>query len=292
MDPGNAARHRDAVGRDRPASNKREMDVTATQHGTASPAGMDERSLRWERRFNAPILVAALLTIPLVVLQSSNVGAPWNTVLDVFDWLTWSVFAVEVIVMLAVVPDRWRWLGTHPIDVAVVVLTPPFLSVALKSLRILRILRVLPLARLAPTMRTMFSLDGIRYATALALVTLIGGAEAFASAEKVSIGNSVYWAITTMTTVGYGDIVPKTSIGKVVACVMMLVGLAFIALLTGAIAQRFLAAEEAQVKESVSDVEATETEMLEELAAIGQRLQALESRVRRQAQTGRGSANG
>jgi voltage-gated potassium channel len=88
--------------------------------------------------------------------------------------------------------------------------------------------------------------------------------------------------------VGYGDIVPHTAIAKVVACVMMLVGIGFVALLTGAIAQRFLAVETADVPQSVGDVESTEAEMLEELAAISQRLQALEQRVRRQSQTWRG----
>jgi voltage-gated potassium channel len=251
--------------------------------------GQDARTERWERRFDGPVLVAALLTIPLVILQAQHLGSPWETVLDVFDWLTWGVFAIEVVVMVIVAPHRWRWLARHPIDVAVVVITPPFLSVAVKSLRLLRILRVLPLARLAPTMRTMFSLDGLRYAAALALVSLVGGAEAFSAAENVSIGNSFYWAITTMTTVGYGDIVPKTATAKVVACVMMLVGIGFVAVLTGAIAERFLATETEDFRESVTDVEATEVELLEELAAIGRRLQALEQRVRRQAQGRRGS---
>ncbi len=263
------------------------MEAHAVHKGADAHA-QDARSRRWERRFDVPILVAALLTIPLVILQPQHLGSPWDTVLTVFDWLTWGVFAVEVVVMLVIVPHRWRWLADHPIDVAVVVVTPPFLAVAVKSLRLLRILRVLPLARLAPAMRTVFSLDGIRYAAALALITLVGGAEAFAAAEKVSIGNSFYWAITTMTTVGYGDIVPHTAIAKVVACVMMLVGIGFVALLTGAIAQRFLSVETADVRESVGDVENTEAEMLEELAAISQRLQALEQRLRRQSGAGRG----
>jgi voltage-gated potassium channel len=265
------------------------MEASASRPAATGGPDMDARSRRWERRFDAPIFIAALLTIPLVILQPENLGAPWNTILIVFDWLTWGVFAVEVIVMVAIVPRRWRWIANHPVDVAVVVLTPPFLAVAVKSLRVLRILRVIPLFRLGPAMRSLFSLDGVRYAAALALVTLIGGAEAFSAAENVSIGNSVYWAITTMSTVGYGDIVPTTSTGKVIACVVMLVGLAFVALLTGAIAQRFLAAGAAEVRESVTDVEATETEMLEELAAISQRLQALEQRVRHQAGMRRGS---
>jgi hypothetical protein len=108
---------------------------------------------------------------------------------------------------------------------------------------VLRILRLLRLTQLAPAMRAMFSLDGIRYAALLALVTLVGGAEAFSAAQNVSIGDSLYWAVTTMTTVGYSNVAPTTALAKVVACVVMLVGAGFFALLTGAIARQFLATQ-------------------------------------------------
>jgi hypothetical protein len=68
----------------------------------------------------------------------------------------------------------------------------------------------------------------------------------------------------------------------------MVVGVGFVALLTGAIAQRFLATETEDVSDSVAGVETTETELLEELAAISRRLQALEQRIRRQSGTSPG----
>jgi hypothetical protein len=87
----------------------------------------------------------------------------------VLNWGIWLAFLIEAVVMLAVVPDRGRWLRQHPIEVIVVVLTPPFLPATLQAarlLRLLRLLRLVPLLRLGPRF---FSLEGLRYAALLAL---------------------------------------------------------------------------------------------------------------------------
>ena len=97
---------------------------------------------------------------------------------------------------------------------------------------------------------------------------LTGGA-AFASVEKTSVGNGIYWAITTMTTVGYGDYSPKTAEGKAIAIVVMLVGIGFVTLLVGAIAERF-------IKPEVEEVELAEEDIIGQVRDISARLQRLE----------------
>ena len=124
----------------------------------------------------------------------------------------------------------------------------------------------------------MFTLDGIRYAAVLSGVVLLGGAEAFAAAENVSLGTGIYWALQTMTTVGYGDVPPKTPLGKVIACILMVVGIGFFALITGAVAQRFLSTE---IEEVGEEIEASEAEILEQIEVLGRQLQTLEATVRR-----------
>jgi len=246
---------------------------------------VDERSRRIAKRFEVPMLIAALLVIPVIVVEQSDVGEPWRTIAGVLNWAIWIAFAVELVVMLAVVPDKWRWLRSHPLEVVIVLLTPPFLPSSLQALRALRVLRLLRLLRLAQVARRTFSLDGLRYAAILAALTAVGGGYAYSAAESAqepapSVWDGVWWAVTTMTTVGYGDEYPVTTLGRIYALVLMLVGIGFIAILTGAIAERFLAAQVEEVVEEVTDVGATEAELLEELRRIRSRLERLETRLR------------
>jgi voltage-gated potassium channel len=243
---------------------------------------MDERSARWQRRFNIPVIVAALATVPLLLLEQSHHGEPLQTILEVCDWIVWGVFALELAVMLAVAPSRWNYVRAHPLQVSIVVLTVPFWSTALQSLRVLRLLQLIRLARIGPVVRRMFTLDGIRYASVLAGIVLVGGAEAYAAVENASLGTGIYWALQTMTTVGYGDVPPKTTLGRIIACVLMVVGIGFFALITGAVAERFLATEVEQVEE---EVEAGEAEILEQIDALRGQLRTLEETVRRRARS-------
>jgi voltage-gated potassium channel len=243
---------------------------------------MGSRSEHAAARLKVPLLVASLLTIPSLLLAQGHPAEPWKTVGEVADWLIWSVFVLELVVMLALVPSRRAWLREHPLEVAIVFLTPPFLFAALQSIRVLRVLRLLRLFRFAPMARRMFTIEGLRYAALIALLVLITGAEAFASSEGHTVGNSLYWAITTMTTVGYGDFVPLHTTGKIIACILMLVGIGVFAIVTGAIAQRFLSPEVAEVEGAVEAVEVVDAFVLTEVREISQRLRALEAAMERQ----------
>src|SRR6476469_1557867 len=110
---------------------------------------MDERSERMARRFEPIVTAAALLVIPVLILQQDDRGATVNAIGDVLDWLSWGAFAAEAVVMLSIVPDRRAWLRAHFLEVSIVVLTPPFIG-AFKSVRLLKLLRLLWLFRLAP----------------------------------------------------------------------------------------------------------------------------------------------
>lgn len=152
---------------------------------------------------------------------------------------------------------------------------------AVQGVRVLRALRLLRLVRVAPLARTMFSVSGLPYVALLALLVLLIGGEAFAQAKGITAGNGIYWALTTMTTVGYGDITPKTDSGKVIASALMLVGIGFFAILTGAIAQRFLASEVKDVEEAVAVTEAVELDLLVQVRDISVRLRELEGAIAR-----------
>jgi hypothetical protein len=122
------------------------------------PGMDDERAARAERRLELPVLVAALLVVPVIVIEESRFGEPWDTIGVVLNWASWLMFLAEAVVMLSVVRDRRTWLRQHPIEVAVVVLTPPFLA-ALAPVRLLRLLRLLRLVRLARLAHRLFSAE-------------------------------------------------------------------------------------------------------------------------------------
>ena len=242
---------------------------------------MDERSRIWERRFEAPVLFAALLVIPVIVIEQSSIGEPWRRIAAIANWIIWAVFALEFVIMLAITRNRARWIRTHLLETAIVVLTPPFLPSSLQSLRAFRVVRLIRVLAVAKYARRLFSLDGLRAATVLAAVTALGGGSAFAAAEDRSTWDGVYWAITTMTTVGYGDLSPETDAGRMIAVVVMIVGIGFLSLIIGAAAERFVSLDVAEIEREVSeDVEVTE-DLARELREIGERLRAVEASVGR-----------
>jgi voltage-gated potassium channel len=244
----------------------------------------EDRAERLERRFEWPILVAALLVIPVIFLERDRVSHGWKTFGSVLNWLVWLAFAVEFVTMLAVHPRRAAWLRAHPLEAAVVVLTPPFLPAGLGALRLFRLLRLLRLGIFVKELRRLFTPDGVRFAAVVALAAAFGGGAIFADVEKNrTFGDGIWWAVTTMSTVGYGDFAPATVTGRIVAVCLMVIGIGFFALMTGAIAQRFLlvevdeleAREEAHERREVAGRE----EVLAEIRSLSERLQQLEQSV-------------
>jgi len=241
---------------------------------------VDERSERVERAFEIPVLIGAALVIPVIVVEQSDASEAWQSAASVTNWVIWSIFAAEVVVMLAIVPERRSWLHAHLLEVAVVVLTPPFLPSSLQALRAIRLLRLVRLLLLVKYARRVFSLEGVRFAGLVAVVTALAGGAAFASAEPGhSTWDGVWWAVATMTTVGYGDLSPETTAGRLVGIAVMLVGVGFIALVTGAVAERFLAGTVEHVEEDVEELESADREVLAELRDVAEQLRRLETRV-------------
>jgi voltage-gated potassium channel len=246
---------------------------------------MDERSTRVAEALNTPMMIAAALTLPMVAISESHPGGALEAVARALNWITWVAFAIELVVMLAVVPDRRRWLRHHPLDAIIVFLTPPVLPAGLQSLRVLRLLRLVRLLRLAQLSREVFSLEGLRYAMLLTVLTVVGGGALFVAFEKrsqhLSTWDGIYWAVTTMTTLG-SNIYPTTTGGEVISVAILIVGIGFVALLTGAFAQRFLSPEIVEVEEELAAEQlSAETLALRELRNVQEQLQSLEVAVQR-----------
>jgi hypothetical protein len=123
----------------------------------------DPRGARWERRLHAPVLGAAWLAIPTVLLYFSSLKGWWAALAVGLAWSIWLVFVVEAAIMLTVVADRRAWARGHAFGLAIIVATFPLLTSilegllaarALSSLQGVRVLQVLYLAKAAKLIKS------------------------------------------------------------------------------------------------------------------------------------------
>jgi voltage-gated potassium channel len=231
-----------------------------------------EESGRVRTPLEPVVLVATLALIPVLIIESDAKSETWQRVAEVANWVIWAVFAVELAAILIVASRRKAALRAHWLDVAIVVLTVPLVTEALAWLRLARFIRLARIGALATraiqSERRLGSGDSLRIALILTLTAIVvgGAAESAASSgEFPTLWDGVWWAVVTVTTVGYGDLYPKTVQGRLIGMVLMFVGIGFLSLLTAAIASRFVRqdaeVELADVMEVLERIEADVAEL-------------------------------
>jgi voltage-gated potassium channel len=195
------------------------------------------------------VLAATLCLIPVFVLEFDASGG-WKQAAFYANWLIWAVFAFELAAILVVARRRAAALRAHWLDVAIVVLTIPIVSAALASLRFARFTRLIRVLRTSTVItralqaeRRLTSTQLFRTVALLTifLVVIAGVAQAeIDSRDFKSYWDGIWWAVVTVTTIGYGDLYPTSVGGRIVAMVLMMVGIGFLAVLTATIASRFI----------------------------------------------------
>jgi voltage-gated potassium channel len=224
--------------------------------------------MRWEQdesgRVHTPfepvVLGATLALIPVLILESDATTDAWQQVALVANWIIWALFTIELAAVLIVAPRKRDALRAHWLDAAIVVFTVPLLSEALAWLRLARFIRlarfVVIVARALQAERRLTSGDSLRVAALLTVTgILIAGAaqHAFSAGEFGSLWDGVWWAVVTVTTVGYGDLYPTTVQGRLIGMVLMFAGIGFLSLLTAAIASRFVKQERSEERDEVME---------------------------------------
>lgn len=220
-----------------------------------SPAG---------RTFDVALLVIILASVLAVCLESvSAFEARFGTALRALEWLFTGLFTIEYGLRLYCAHHRLRYVTSFFGLVDLLSLLPTYLSlifVGMHSLLVIRALRLLRLFRVLKIMRHLGEahslLAAIRtsvpkisvFLGAVLIIALIVGALMYVIEDPASgftsVPRSMYWAIVTMTTVGYGDIAPKTVLGQGVAAILMVLGYGIIAVPTGIVSAEFVGGKE------------------------------------------------
>ncbi|TCK24313.1 potassium channel family protein [Pseudonocardia endophytica] len=254
-------------------------------HPPHADAAVDESRLEaWEQRTDMPLTVVAsvFLLVYAVQVLATRPGYTLWTVLEVALWVVWGVFVVDYVVRLAKARRRVRFVVTHPIDL-LVVLAPFF-----RFLRLLRLLAaVTTLGRvLRDDFRGRVGTSLVVAVSLLSFVAALGVYEAERDAPDSSIttfGDALWWVLTTITTVRYGDRYPVTTEGRLVAAGLMLAGIAVLGTVTAGIASWFLerigaeaAEQSAPTTPPVGPGPADWDAVLTELRALRRRVDELE----------------
>lgn len=206
-----------------------------------------------ERAFDVVVIVAILLSVLVVMLDSvESISSEYGDVLYAAEWFFTALFTVEYLLRL--------WTAKRPLAYArsfygvvdllsvlptwLSILFPPgrFLAV-LRVLRVLRVFRILKLAEyveqgavLSAALRASRYKITVFVATVLTITVIVGSLMYLIEGPTsgfTSIPQSVYWAIVTLTTVGYGDVAPAGPVGKALAATLMILGYGIIAVPTG-----------------------------------------------------------
>jgi len=238
---------------------------------------MDQRSEAIQKKLEWPVLAASVLVIPAVLIEVNDYASPWPMVGYLISIVVWLVFLFEFCAMMVVVPDRREWISTHKLETVLLVVSFPVLPTGLGALRLVRLIQIARLSRLAKIARFSFSMKGLPYVGLLTLLLVLAAGSAFSAIEKgqgLDALDGMWWSLSTVTTVGYGDVAPRTQGGRLVALFVMMLGIGFVAVLTASIAQYFVKHE--LDERAAADPTSERAEILAEVGLVNQRLDAIE----------------
>ncbi|NHI18146.1 ion channel [Phycicoccus endophyticus] len=197
----------------------------------------DARREQWERAGEWPLTIAALVFLLAYAwpILDPQLSSTWVTVTEVLSWVAWTMFAVDYLVRLRLAHHRLAFVRANLLDLAVVVLP------LLRPLRLLRLVTLLGVLnrKAGGSLRGKVSV----YVGGAAVMVLFVASLAILDAERghpdatiTRFGDALWWTATTATTVGYGDLYPVTTEGRLVAAALMLAGIALIGVITATFA--------------------------------------------------------
>ena len=227
-----------------------------------------------KRLLEIAVLAGALVTIPLTVALEEHPGVAW---IQVSDWAVWGIFVLEFAVGFATAGARLEYARRNPLNLAVIVFSFPSLPALLGLVRVVRAVRILRLFRLVGVaarsmvaLRTVVARRGVVYVASGAFVLVLAGGAGLALLEPQTVRgemlNGIFWALYTVTTVGYSEVTPATMWGRLIGVILMVTSVGLISTLAASITASFLGQEEGmEIKELRKQTERLEALLLEVL---------------------------
>ncbi|MEH3140201.1 MAG: ion channel [Mycobacterium kyogaense] len=197
---------------------------------------METKLQAWERRAEWPLAVAALLF--LAAYSAEVLALPSGAALaaiHVVSLVTWTMFIVDYLVRLSLAEQRWRWFWRHLFDLAIVALP------ILRHLRLLRLLTLITVLNRAVghAIRgrvAMYTVGGAVLLIYVSSLAVLQAERHYPHAHITHFGEALWWAMTTITTVGYGDLTPVSPTGRVIAVLLMIGGISLLGSITATLA--------------------------------------------------------
>lgn len=200
-----------------------------------------------ERFTELPMLCLAIAFVPIVIVPwAFELSAAWDAAFNAASWIIWAAFAAELVAKTYFAPQRLVYLRRHWFDVLIVALPfarPLRIARSARLLRVGRLARVMSAAfRASHSLRALLEQHGLHYMLAVSMFLVVACAGAVTIIERDAGGNiqnfgdGLWWAATTVTTVGYGDRYPVTVEGRAIATFLMILGISLFSFITANIA--------------------------------------------------------
>lgn len=255
------------------------------------------RALFWARLFEAPMLALALwIIIEWYLTAQGSLPESWAIATDRIIWL---FFVVETVTLTFLVRDKRRYLQSNWINLLVIVVGIPVFweqTLAVGALRSLRFILLFGfILEISPTIRKTLAKNnlGLTLLVSGIIVAMAGISIAAIDPAIDTPWDGIWWAWVTVTTVGYGDLVPETAQGRIFGAILMGLGLGLFSLITATFSAFLIERDEEGILEKGEEISEKEDEIIEmeerlknreartveQISSLEERLQALEGKI-------------
>jgi voltage-gated potassium channel len=219
-----------------------------------------------------PLTIAALVFLAAYAWEViGDLRGTGEIIAETVINITWAVFVIDYVVTLILAKPRWKWFYTHLFDLAIVVLP------MLRPLRLLRLVTLLTILQRAagPAFRgrvVIYVIGAVSLLVFVAALAMLDTERSAPGSLITTFPDSLWWAVVTITTVGYGDVYPVTELGRVIAVGVMLGGIALLGIVTATLASWIVDRVARQDEQAQAATRKQVADLANEVAELKQRI--------------------